>query len=108
MFHQSFISLISLCFFFSFFFCLEYAFKAVKEGGVSILGVRCDEGVVLIAQKKIPDKLLDPSSVTHLFSITDGVGAACTGMIGQHRHKQTDTRTKKQSTTNIQNTIIQH
>jgi 20S proteasome subunit alpha 1 len=30
----------------------------------------------------VPDKLLDPSSITHLFSITDRIGAAATGLIG--------------------------
>jgi 20S proteasome subunit alpha 1 len=66
-------------FFFSFF--LEYAFKAVKEGGVSIIGVRSLNGVVLLSQKKVPDKLYDPTSITHLFKINDGLGCACTGMI---------------------------
>lgn len=60
---------------------VEYAFKAVKEGGVCVLGVRSREGVVVIAQKKVPDKLLDPASVSHLFQVSEGIGAACTGMI---------------------------
>jgi len=60
---------------------IEYAFKAVKEGGVCVLGVRARDGVVLLAQKKVPDKLLDPTSVTHLFRIADGIGCAATGMI---------------------------
>jgi len=64
---------------------VEYAFKAVKEGGVSILGVRAKDGLVLIAQKKVADKLIDPSSVSHLFQISNGVGCACTGMIADAR-----------------------
>lgn len=34
-----------------------------------------------MAQKKVPDRLLDPTSVTHLFQISDRIGCACTGMI---------------------------
>lgn len=63
----------------------EYAFKAVKEGGVAVLGVRANDGVVLVAQKKVPDKLLDPTSVSHLFQVADGIGCVSTGMIGQNR-----------------------
>lgn len=61
---------------------LEYAFKAVKEGGVCTIGVRAKDGLVMLAQKKVPDKLLDPTSVSHLFQISEGIGCACTGMIG--------------------------
>jgi len=60
---------------------VEYAFKAVKEGGVCTLGVRARDGVVLLAHKKVPDKLLDPTSVTHLFQISEGIGCACSGLI---------------------------
>jgi 20S proteasome subunit alpha 1 len=70
----------------------EYAFKAVKEGGVCAIGVRANDGIVMVAQKKVPDKLLDPTSVSHLFQIADGIGCACTGMIGQARHDTRDTR----------------
>jgi 20S proteasome alpha/beta subunit len=62
-----------------------------SSGGVCVLGVRARDGVVLLAQKKVPDKLLDPTSVTHLFRISDGIGCAATGMIGQSRH---DNRSK--------------
>lgn len=55
----------------------------MKEGGVCTLGVRAKDGLVLLSQKKVPDKLLDPTSVSHLFQISDGIGCACTGMIGK-------------------------
>jgi len=60
---------------------VEYAFKAVKESGVATLGVRAKDGVVFVAQKKVADKLIDPSSVGHLFQVADKIGCACTGMI---------------------------
>lgn len=59
----------------------EYAFNAVKVPGLTSVAVRGDDSVIMVTQKKVPDKLLDPSSVTHMFSITDTVGACTTGLI---------------------------
>jgi 20S proteasome subunit alpha 1 len=60
---------------------VEYAFKAVKLANQTSLAVRGEDSVVVVTQKKVPDKLIDPSSVTSLFSITDNIGCAMTGMI---------------------------
>eukprot|EP00823_Brevimastigomonas_motovehiculus_P002923 TRINITY_DN173_c0_g1_i1.p1 TRINITY_DN173_c0_g1~~TRINITY_DN173_c0_g1_i1.p1 ORF type:complete len:247 (-),score=63.92 TRINITY_DN173_c0_g1_i1:245-985(-) len=60
---------------------VEYAFKAVKLATLTSIGVRGDDCCVLVSQKKVPDKLLDPKSVTHLFKITDKVGCCVTGLI---------------------------
>ncbi|CAI8056916.1 Proteasome subunit alpha type-6 [Geodia barretti] len=64
---------------------VEYAFKAVNQGGTTSLGVRGADSAVVITQKKVPDKLLDPESVSHLFKITDHVGCVVTGMIADSR-----------------------
>jgi len=60
---------------------VEYAFKAVKSAGLTSIGVRGVDSVVLVTQKKVPDKLIDPSSVTHLFKVTETLGVAVTGLI---------------------------
>jgi len=73
---------------------VEYAIKAVKDCGIASLGVRCDDGVVLCAQKKIPDKLLDPSSLTHMFHITDTIGAVATGLLPDARAQMTRCRSE--------------
>ena len=53
---------------------VEYAFKPSKESGITSIGVKSTEGIVLVSQKKIPDKLIDPTSITHLFKITENIG----------------------------------
>ncbi|GHP02683.1 polyamine N-acetyltransferase 1 [Pycnococcus provasolii] len=60
---------------------VEYAFKAVKSSGLTSIAVRAKDTVVAITQKKVPDKLVDPSSVTHLFRIAKHLGVLVTGMI---------------------------
>jgi len=58
---------------------IEYAFKAIKSAAITSIGVRGDDCVCLIAQKKVPDKLLDPSTVTNLYKVTKDIGALVTG-----------------------------
>jgi len=59
---------------------VEYAFKAVKIGNQTSIGVRGDDSAVVVTQKKVPDKLIDGSSVTSMFKITDYIGVVMTGM----------------------------
>ncbi|KAE9464594.1 hypothetical protein C3L33_03509, partial [Rhododendron williamsianum] len=61
-------------------FQVEYAFKAVKSAGVTSIGVRGKDSVCVVTQKKVPDKLLDQTSVTHLFPITKYLGLLATGI----------------------------
>lgn len=66
-------------------FSIEYAFKAINQGGMTSIGVKGKDSAVVITQKKVPDKLLDPSSVSHLYKVTDHIGAVMTGMVGEAR-----------------------
>ncbi|KAG6485599.1 proteasome subunit alpha type-6 isoform X2 [Zingiber officinale] len=64
---------------------VEYAFKAVKASGITSIGVRGKDSVCVVTQKKVPDKLLDQTSVTHLFPITNYLGLLATGMTADAR-----------------------
>ena len=64
-------------------FVSEYAFKAINQGGMTSIGVKGKNSAVVITQKKVPDKLLDPNSVSHLHRITENIGAVLTGMVGK-------------------------
>lgn len=69
---------------------IEYAKTAVLNstgygGPTCAVGVRGKDSVVLVCQKKLSNKLIDPSSVTRLFNLTPKLGAVVVGMIADGR-----------------------
>ena len=57
-------------------FQVEYAVKAVENGGTSI-GIRCKDGVVLAVEKVITSKLLKPGANNRIATIDRHMGAVC-------------------------------
>ena len=63
---------------------VEYARKTVSQGTTSI-GITCKEGVVLLADKRIIDKMIVPESVEKIFKIDNHMGAVMSGLISDGR-----------------------
>jgi 20S proteasome subunit alpha 1 len=64
---------------------MEYAFKAIQQAGNTSIAIRGKDSVVVCCQKKVPDKLIVPESVTNIFNISDGCGAIIVGNMNDAR-----------------------
>lgn len=64
---------------------VEYAFKAISNSTQTSLAIRGPTCAVMVTLKRVPDKLLDPSSITHLYTITPNIGCAMTGLVPDAR-----------------------
>jgi len=61
---------------------MEYAFKAaLSTSGLTGVSVRAKESCVIVTQKRIPDRLMDPVSISHIFTITPKIGCLVMGMM---------------------------
>lgn len=63
---------------------VEYAKKTVRQGSTAI-GMVCKDGVFLIADKRVVEKLIVASSVEKIFQIDDHIGATASGIISDGR-----------------------
>ena len=63
-------------------FSIEYAMKASVLSGNTSIAVRGAKTAAFVTQKKVPDRLVDPSSVTSIYRVTDGVGCVMLGLPG--------------------------
>ncbi|MFN4133680.1 MAG: archaeal proteasome endopeptidase complex subunit alpha [Candidatus Hadarchaeales archaeon] len=65
-------------------FQVQYAQEAVKRG-LTALGIKVKEGVVLAAERKIRSRLVEKTSIEKIFQVDEHIGAAASGLIADAR-----------------------
>jgi len=63
---------------------VEYAKKTVKQGSTAV-GINCKDGVLLVTDKRIIDKLIVPQSVEKIFKIDEHIIATAAGIVSDAR-----------------------
>ena len=63
---------------------VEYAKKTVKQGSTAI-GITCSDGVLLVTDKRIVDKLIVKEAIEKIFQIDDHIGATAAGILSDAR-----------------------
>lgn len=59
---------------------VEYAKEAVKQGSTAI-GMVCKDGVLLVVDKRVADRLIVAESVEKIFQVDDHIGATAVGFV---------------------------
>ena len=65
-------------------FQVEYAREAVKRGTTTV-GLKYKDGVVLIVDKRVTSRLVEPGSIEKIFEIDDHIGCATSGLVADAR-----------------------
>ncbi len=65
-------------------FQVEYAREAVKRGTTTV-GLKFRDGVVLIVDKRIASRLMEPKSIEKIFQIDEHIGCATSGLVADAR-----------------------
>ncbi len=65
-------------------FQVEYAREAVKRGTTTV-GLKFKNGVVLIIDKRITSRLIEPMSIEKIFKIDELIGCATSGLVADAR-----------------------
>lgn len=63
---------------------VEYAKKTVRQGSTAI-GMVCKDGVLLVTDKRIVDKLIVPEAIEKVWEIDSHIGATASGIISDAR-----------------------
>lgn len=65
-------------------FQVEYAREAVKRGTTTV-GLKYKTGAVLLVDKRITSRLIEPNSIEKIFEIDDHIGCATSGLVADAR-----------------------
>lgn len=65
-------------------FQVEYAREAVKKGTTTI-GMKFKDGVILIVDKRVSSKLVEPKSIEKIYDIDEYIGCASSGLVADAR-----------------------
>ncbi len=65
-------------------FQVEYAREAVKRGTTTV-GLKYKTGVVLIVDKRVTSRLIEPNSIEKIFEIDEHIGCATSGLVADAR-----------------------
>jgi len=65
-------------------FQVEYAREAVKRGTTTV-GLKFKSGVILIVDKRITSRLIEPGSIEKIFAIDKHIGCATSGLVADAR-----------------------
>jgi len=63
---------------------VEYAKKTVKQG-TPVMGIVCKDGVLLLADKRVIDKLIVTHSIEKVFQVDEHIAAAASGIMSDAR-----------------------
>ena len=63
---------------------VEYAKKTVKQGSTA-MGIVCKDGILLVADKRITEKLIVNDSIEKIYQVDDHIGATASGILSDGR-----------------------
>ncbi len=63
---------------------VEYAKKTVKQGSTAV-GIECKDGVIIVADKRVSNKLMVPEAIEKTFRIDDHIITSASGIISDAR-----------------------
>ena len=63
---------------------VEYAKKTVKQGTTAV-GIVCRDGVVIVADKRVAEKLIVSDSIEKIYQVDDHIGATASGILSDGR-----------------------
>ena len=65
-------------------FQVEYAREAVKKGTTTI-GLKYKDGAILVVDKRLSSKLVEPGSIDKIYDVDDYIGCATSGLVADAR-----------------------